>query len=86
LHAHGIVNWVTSHGGALKQALEIGDRLALCAPNAIASAKDLINQWPERSLAQHLDAERMHFLDNLFQANGAEGLQSFLDKRPPRFE
>jgi enoyl-CoA hydratase/carnithine racemase len=86
LHAHGIVNWVTAHGGALKQALEIGDRLALCAPNAIASAKDLINQWPERSLAQQLDAERTHFLDNLFQANGAEGLQSFLDKRPPRFE
>lgn len=86
LHAHGIVNWVTGSGGALTQALEIADRLALCAPNAIASAKNLINQWPERSLAQQLDAERAHFLDNLFHANGAEGLQSFLDKRPPRFE
>lgn len=86
LHAHGIVNWVTGRGGALAQALEVADRLALCAPNAIASAKDLINQWPERSLAQQLDAERAHFLDNLFHANGAEGLQSFADKRPPRFE
>jgi enoyl-CoA hydratase/carnithine racemase len=53
--------------------------------NAVASAKELVNQWPERSLAQQLDAERAHFLDNLFDANGAEGLQSFLDKRPARF-
>jgi len=86
LHAHGIVNWVTGSGQSLTQALVIADQLAQCAPNAIASAKDLINQWPERSLAQQLDAERTHFLDNLFHANGAEGLQSFLDKRPPRFE
>lgn len=85
LHAHGIVNWVASKGQALAQALEVADRLAQCAPNAIASAKELVNQWPERSLAQQLDAERTHFLDNLFNANGDEGLQSFLDKRPPRF-
>ncbi len=86
LHAHGIVNWVSGNGQALTQALEVAERLALCAPNAIASAKELVNQWPERSLSQQLDAERTHFLDNFFHANGAEGLQSFLDKRPPRFD
>ncbi|HET7794073.1 MAG TPA: enoyl-CoA hydratase family protein [Rhizobacter sp.] len=85
LHAHGIVNWVTPSGHALTQALEVAERLAQCAPNAIASAKDLVNQWPERSLAQQLDAERAHFLDNFFHANGGEGIQSFLDKRPARF-
>lgn len=85
LLAHGIVNWVSASGQALTQALEVAERLAQCAPNAIASAKELVNQWPERSLAQQLDAERAHFLDNLFHANGGEGLQSFLDKRPPRF-
>lgn len=85
LQAHGIVNWVVPKGQASAQALAITERLAACAPNAIASAKELVNQWPERSLAQQLDLERDHFLDNLFQANGGEGLQSFLDKRPPRF-
>ena len=45
-----------------------------------------VNQWPERSLAQQLDLERDHFLDNIFHPNGGEGLQSFLDKRPPAFE
>ncbi len=85
LHAHGIVNWVSTSGQALTQAIEVADRLAQCAPNAIASAKELVNQWPERSLSQQLDAERSHLLENLFHANGGEGLQSFLDKRPPRF-
>jgi enoyl-CoA hydratase/carnithine racemase len=86
LHTHGIVNWVSTSGQALTQALEVAERLAQCAPNAIASAKELVNQWPERSLAQQLDSERGHFLENFFHANGGEGLQSFLDKRAPRFE
>lgn len=85
LHAHGIVNWVSASGQAMTQALQVADRLAMCAPNAVASVKELVNQWPERSLAQQLDAERTHFLDNFFHANGDEGLQSFLDKRPPQF-
>lgn len=85
LHAHGIVNWVSASGQALTQSLEVADRLAQCAPNAIASAKELVNQWPERGLAQQLDAERAHFLENFFHANGDEGIESFLDKRSPRF-
>lgn len=85
LHSHGIVNWVSGSGQTLTQALQVADRLAMCAPNAIASVKELVNQWPERSLAQQLDAECTHFLDNLFHANGDEGLQSFQDKRPPQF-
>jgi enoyl-CoA hydratase/carnithine racemase len=85
LHAHGVVNWVTGSGQALTQALEVAERLAQCAPNAIASAKDLVNQWPGCSLTQQLDAERSHFLDNFLHANGGEGLQSFLDKRPAHF-
>jgi hypothetical protein len=36
-------------------------------------------------LFAQLAAERDHFLDNLFQANGAEGIQAFLEKRAPRF-
>jgi enoyl-CoA hydratase/carnithine racemase len=86
LHAHGIVNWVVPKGQASTQAFAIAERLASCAPNAIASAKELVNQWPERSLAQQLDAERDHFLENFFHANSGEGVQSFLDKRPAAFE
>lgn len=86
LHTHGLVNWLVPKGQASVQAFAIAEKLAACAPNAIASAKELVNQWPERSLAQQLDMERDHFLDNLFHPNSGEGLQSFLDKRPPAFD
>ena len=45
--------------------------------------------WSRRrrggTLVEQLAAERDHFLANLFSANGAEGLQAFLEKRAPRF-
>jgi enoyl-CoA hydratase/carnithine racemase len=55
------------------------------APNAIASAKELVARAPGQALAQQLTQERDHFLENLFHPNGGEGLQAFVDKRAPRF-
>jgi enoyl-CoA hydratase/carnithine racemase len=86
LHGLGLVNRVTDSGQALAEALRVAERLGAMAPNAIASAKELVNQAAGRRLAEQLDAEREHFVANLFHANGAEGLRAFFDKRPPRFE
>jgi enoyl-CoA hydratase/carnithine racemase len=44
-----------------------------------------VQQATGRTLAQQLDAERDQFVENLFHANGAEGLNAFLEKRPPKF-
>jgi enoyl-CoA hydratase/carnithine racemase len=55
------------------------------APNALASTKDLLEQASVSTFSAQLAAERDHFLDNLFHANGAEGIQAFLEKRPARF-
>jgi enoyl-CoA hydratase/carnithine racemase len=85
LQAHGLVNQVVPEGQALDAALQLAERLAAMAPNALASAKELISQAPQRRLREHLDAEREHFVANLFDANGAEGLQAFFDKRAPKF-
>jgi enoyl-CoA hydratase/carnithine racemase len=85
LQAHGLVNWVSESGQALTEALNVAERLAAMAPNAVASAKELLQQAPTASLGQQLDAERNHFVANLFHLNGGEGLQAFFDKRPPRF-
>jgi len=85
LHTLGLVNCVTDSGQALTEALRIADRLAAMAPNALASAKELINQAPSRSLREQLDSERDHFVLNLFHDNGAEGMQAFFDKRAPHF-
>jgi enoyl-CoA hydratase/carnithine racemase len=85
LHAAGIVGWVVPHGGSSAEALQLAHRLGAMAPNALASAKELVQQAANHSLHQHLAAERDHFIDNLFHDNGAEGLQAFFEKRGPRF-
>ncbi|MEY4564898.1 MAG: hypothetical protein RLZZ618_4175 [Pseudomonadota bacterium] len=85
LQAFGVVSWVTDSGQALSRALEVAEQLAQGAPNAQASAKELVNGWPQRTLTEQLQQERQHFLDNLFHPNNAEGLNAFLEKRSPRF-
>ncbi len=85
LHQWGVVGWVTDNGQALAEALRLAQRLAELAPNAIASGKELVQQAANRSLAQQLSAERDHFIENLFHANGAEGLAAFTGKRRADF-
>src|SRR5664280_1851965 len=67
------------------QSIWLGDPLAAMAPNAVAAAKELVGQAPGRSFEQQLGAERDRFLETLFDANGEEGLQAFLERRAPRF-
>ena len=85
LHRAGVVGWLTPPGSALAEATALASRLAAMAPNALASAKELVQLAPTRTLHQQLAAEREHFVDNLFHENGGEGLQAFMEKRPPRF-
>ena len=82
----GIVGRVTGSGHAVDEALRLAERLAEMAPNALASGKELVQRAPGRSLTEQLAAERNHFVENLFHANGAEGLASFFEKRAPKFE
>jgi enoyl-CoA hydratase/carnithine racemase len=83
--AHGLVQEVCASGGALDRALALAAQLAKMSPQALASAKELICAAPDRELREQLDAERDHFVRNLFHRNGGEGLQAFIDKRPPDF-
>ena len=85
LHACGLVGRVVDRGHSVDEALRLAARLAAMAPNALASGKVLVRQASGRALSQQLDAERDHFVENLFHANGAEGLNAFLEKRAPRF-
>jgi len=81
----GLVNQLAPAGEALTRALQLAERLAELAPNALASVKELVTAAPARGLAEHLADEREHFVANLFHPNGLEGLQAFLDKRRARF-
>lgn len=81
----GLVNEVVDRGHALPRALALADELAAMAPNAVGSAKQLMNDAVTAPLREQLDRERDHFVRNLFHANGGEGIRAFLDKRKPRF-
>lgn len=81
----GLVNRVTGHGEAFDTALALAERLGQCAPNAVASVKELVNQWPALTLTQQSALEREHAVQNLFEPNASEGLQAFADQRPPLF-
>jgi enoyl-CoA hydratase/carnithine racemase len=86
LKGWGLVGWLAGTGQAFSEALRVAQRLAEMAPNAVASAKELVQQAGSRTLSQQLSAERDHFMANLFHANAAEGLRAFMDKRTPSFE
>jgi enoyl-CoA hydratase/carnithine racemase len=85
LHAVGLVTEVCATGDALTRALDLARQLARMAPNALASGKALVRQAADQPLSAQLAAEREHFIRTLFDSNAAEGLQAFMEKRPPRF-
>ncbi len=86
LRQAGLVARTSASGAALDEAIALADHLAQAAPNAIASAKELVQLAGGRGLTDQLRAERDHVLANLAHDNGGEGLQAFLDHREPRFE
>jgi len=85
LQGWGLVQSMSAPGQALIEALRLADRLSAMAPNALASAKELLNSAPNQALNAQLAAESEHFIVNLFHANGGEGIQAFVEKRPPHF-
>ncbi len=86
LHSLGVINQLAAKGQALTTALQLAEQLAARAPNVLASIKELISDAPERSLNDHLTAERDFFVSNLHHANGGEGIAAFLEKRKPKFQ
>ncbi len=83
LHALGLVNALTEPGQALTRALALARRLNERAPNALASAKELLGDARGASLPDHLASERDHFLRNLHHANAGIGIASSLARTPP---
>ncbi len=81
----GMINRVCGPGDALTEALSLAARLNARAPNALASIKDLLNDAATNSLSQQLAGERDHLVRNLHHANGGEGIDAFLSKRPPHY-
>lgn len=86
LHSLGVVNRVVDTGDALKEALQLAERINARAPNAMASIKELINDASGNNITQHLSQERDNFVNNLHHANAGMGIAAFLNKEKPAYK
>jgi len=86
LHDLGVVNRLVVPGQAMTGALALAAGLNARAPNALASAKELLNDAVHDPLSTHLASERDHFVRNLHHANGGIGISAFLAKQTPKYE
>jgi enoyl-CoA hydratase/carnithine racemase len=82
----GLINRLSDAGDALQASLALSSSLNARAPNVLASIKELTQLAQANDLHTLLDAERVHFVQNLHHANAQEGIEAFLAKRPPHYK
>jgi 2-(1,2-epoxy-1,2-dihydrophenyl)acetyl-CoA isomerase len=80
----GLVNQVVPNGEALNVATELALKLARGPRHAFGKAKRLMGSSME--LARQLDDESRTIAAQGPSSEGREGIQAFLEKRPPRYE
>ena len=67
----------------MSDALTLASKLASRAPRALKAAKASIRDAADRSLSEHLCAERQRFLALLAGPEKAEGIAAFRERRDP---
>lgn len=86
LHELGVVNRLAKPGAVRESAIGWADDLGKISPNATARIKTLIAAAGAQPLADHLVAERDHFVASLHHRDALEGITAFLEKRAPRYK
>lgn len=81
----GLVTRVVDDDKLKPATAEWVDKFKGAATQALVHAKRLINQSCLANLAVQLEAERQAMAQTATSADFREGVQAFLDKRPPRF-
>jgi enoyl-CoA hydratase/carnithine racemase len=82
----GLVNRIVPDGSALDAAFDWAAQLAELSPNAVERIKSLIGEAQDNTLAEHLETEKIHFVESLHHRDALEGIGAFLDKRKPQYK
>lgn len=82
----GLVTELASDGGAEAAARAIADTIAARGPIATRLAKEAVTRGAELPLAEGLRAELDLTVILQTTDDRAEGVQAFVEKRPPRFQ
>jgi enoyl-CoA hydratase len=82
----GMVNRVVPVDTYLDEALRLAEEIASRAPVAVHAAKKMINQAFELTLSDGLAEEKQEFYNLFATDDQKEGMQAFVEKRPPRWK
>jgi enoyl-CoA hydratase len=82
----GLVARVVPAASLLDEAMKVAETIASLSLPAVQTAKEAINRAFESSLAEGLRFERRVFHALFATADQKEGMQAFIEKRPPRFQ
>jgi enoyl-CoA hydratase/carnithine racemase len=82
----GLVNEVAGKDEWLEQAMELGQRIARRAPIAVRLAKQAVLAADETGLSGGLEHERRLYEIAMATEDRIEGMDAFLEKRPPEFK
>lgn len=82
----GLVNRVVPVERYLDEALELAGQIATRAPLAVRLAKEAVNKALETSLAEGVAYERRIFYLLFATEDQKEGMQAFIEKRPPQWK
>ncbi len=85
LQALGVVNRVVAPAALASATLKLAQRLAAGPAGAYAETKGLVNASMNQDLTQHLAAEGAAFARCAAQADFAEGVSAFVEKRKAVF-
>ena len=84
-YERGLVSEIVAREETLPAALALASEIAALPPLAVRAAKEAVNRAYELSLEAGLEFERRNFFNLFASEDQKEGMQAFIEKRPPQF-
>jgi enoyl-CoA hydratase len=82
----GLVSRVVPLAELLPEAMKVAETIAKLSRPSVFMAKEAVNRAFESTLAEGIRYERRLFHSTFALADQKEGMQAFIDKRPPNFK